>query len=83
VSIADYAKGADGGKGAQTGSPSKAEMAVRIHVSPMSVDAAAAQLLKAVHAKDAAAIADALRLAYSACQEEYEHDAAPEGEGET
>jgi len=45
---------------------------VSIRASPVSVDDAAKRLLCAVKASDVDAIADALRLAHHACEQEYE-----------
>lgn len=73
MSLADVMS--KGGAGASKGPPA----AVKIKVEPLSVDHAGAALLKAIEAKDATSIADALRLAYSACQEEYEQAGSSTG----
>jgi hypothetical protein len=60
---------------------SKGPAAIAIKVAPAehAVDDAAAQLMKAMHAHDAAGVADAIRACVSACMDEYEHQSKGPG----
>lgn len=57
-------------------------MALSIKAEPLDAKHAAAQLLKAIEAKDVNGIDDALRLHYAACEDEEDQGGGDEDDGE-
>jgi hypothetical protein len=60
----------------------KSPVAVSVKVEPLDLRHAAAELIRAVDAKDLTGVENALRLGYGACRDEEEHDEPDGDEGE-